>query len=259
MKKAIVPELISNIDELIQNIETVESYINEDASQEQYDSMAAYIKRGHNFVAYKVDEKWHFAPSRFVGYKQNNLELHEEYCDNNLVSGTKTDDRLNSRLIFGAEKQPNTRLDSNYKKFCKWLNVNPEKRIRSFWVLDKDIVSEFVCTTPFFEGSVSIRQHKQRERNRKVVREAKRLFKQKNGHLYCQICGIDFEKTYGSIGKDFIEAHHNMPLAADNKEHEVKAEDFTMVCSNCHSMLHKVVDGKSPTKEQLRKLFTKNS
>lgn len=34
MKKAIVPELISNIDELIQNIETVESYINEDASQE---------------------------------------------------------------------------------------------------------------------------------------------------------------------------------------------------------------------------------
>lgn len=254
-----IPELISSIEDLIHNIETVESYINEDASQEQYDIMATYIKRGHNFVAYVIDEKWHFAPSRFVGYKNNNLELHEKFRSERQVSGTETDVRLSSNIIFGIEKNQNCKLDSHYRDFCKWLDVQPENRIRRFWILKEDVLSEFTFATPFFEGSVHIRKHKQRERNRKVVKEAKRVFKQKHGRLFCQICGLDFEQTYGRLGKDFIEAHHIIPLSADNNEREVKVDDFTMVCSNCHSMLHKVVDGKSPTIEELRKFFAKRS
>ena len=47
-----------------------------------------------------------------------------------------------------------------------------------------------------------------RERNSKVVQLAKQNFKDKNGRLYCQVCEFDFEKEYGEIGADFIEAHH---------------------------------------------------
>lgn len=252
-KHMLIPERVASIDELIQNIETVESYINEDASQESFDEMSEYIKRGHNFVAYKVDEKWHFAPSRFVGYKNNNLEKHREFRINRLISGTETDGRLSSKQVLGMEKIENKELDSHYKTFCDWLEVTPENRIRKFWVLDGDIASEFTDATPFFEGSVRVREHKQRERNRKVVEQAKRLFKQKNGRLYCQICGLDFEQVYGEIGKGFIEAHHNVPLAAEDKEREIRVCDFTLVCSNCHSMLHRVFGGESPTIEDLKK------
>ena len=36
----------------------------------------------------------------------------------------------------------------------------------------------------------------------------------------CMICGFDFEKTYGEIGKDFIEIHHIKPLYKNQKERE---------------------------------------
>ena len=158
-----------------------------------------------------------------------------------------------TKALEMLQKIENKELDSHYKTFCDWLEVTPENRIRKFWVLDGDIASEFTDATPFFEGSVRVREHKQRERNRKVVEQAKRLFKQKNGRLYCQICGLDFEQVYGEIGKGFIEAHHNVPLAAEDKEREIRVCDFTLVCSNCHSMLHRVFGGESPTIEDLKK------
>ena len=85
-----------------------------------------------------------------------------------------------------------------------------------------------------------MRVHLVRERNNKVVKEAKRLFKlSHNGRLYCEVCGFDFSERYGKIGDGFIEAHHKVEFSKTNGEHEIKPSDFAMVCSNCHSMLHR--------------------
>ncbi len=35
----------------------------------------------------------------------------------------------------------------------------------------------------------------------------------KHGRLYCEVCKFDFEKKYGVIGKDFIEAITQYRLA----------------------------------------------
>ena len=55
----------------------------------------------------------------------------------------------------------------------------------------------------------------------------------------CFICGFNFQKQYGDIGKDFIFVHHIIPLSRIGKEHKVDPiKDLRPVCANCHAMLH---------------------
>jgi 5-methylcytosine-specific restriction protein A len=57
----------------------------------------------------------------------------------------------------------------------------------------------------------------------------------------CQVCGINFEQTYGEIGKDFIEVHHLYPVSqGERKVNPIK--DLIPLCSNCHSMIHRQED-----------------
>jgi len=56
----------------------------------------------------------------------------------------------------------------------------------------------------------------------------------------CFICGFNFQKNYGEIGKEFIHVHHLKPLSEIQKEYEVNPiEDLRPVCPNCHAMLHR--------------------
>lgn len=62
------------------------------------------------------------------------------------------------------------------------------------------------------------------------------------GYL-CAVCEIDFEKTYGELGKDFIHVHHIMPISNIGKEYKLDpVSDLRPICPNCHSMAHR----KSP-------------
>lgn len=91
----------------------------------------------------------------------------------------------------------------------------------------------------FSEGKLLLKKHLSRERNPKLISEAKRSFLKKNKSLFCEVCGFDFEKSYGALGKNFIEAHHIKPVSKMNDGEKTKVEDIVMVCSNCHSMIHR--------------------
>ena len=55
----------------------------------------------------------------------------------------------------------------------------------------------------------------------------------------CAVCGFDFEKVYGPMGKDKIHVHHLVPLSAIREEYSVDPErDLRPVCPNCHVMIH---------------------
>ena len=86
------------------------------------------------------------------------------------------------------------------------------------------------------EDLTNLREHKRIERNRKLAEKAKRI------HGYaCQACGFNFEKQYGEIGCEFIEAHHLKPLQT-LKGQVVTLDpknDFAVLCANCHRMIHK--------------------
>lgn len=69
----------------------------------------------------------------------------------------------------------------------------------------------------------------------------------------CCVCGFDFEKQYGKLGKGFIHVHHLVPISSIKSVKEVTCDDLRPVCPNCHAMLHK---GKLSI-EELRKILGK--
>jgi 5-methylcytosine-specific restriction protein A len=86
------------------------------------------------------------------------------------------------------------------------------------------------------ENLKRLREHKRIERNRKLAAKVKKLL----GYT-CKACGFSFEKAYGTIGADFIEAHHLTPLS-ELKGDVVQLDprrDFSVLCSNCHRMIHR--------------------
>ncbi len=69
----------------------------------------------------------------------------------------------------------------------------------------------------------------------------------------CVICGIDFEKAYGDIGKGFIHVHHLIPLHSIGKEYVVDyKKDLIPVCPNCHSMIHRLEGDEEMTVEEIK-------
>lgn len=87
------------------------------------------------------------------------------------------------------------------------------------------------------EGAVVLRLHKTFERDSSIIRK-KRL---EATSLDCEVCGFDFFKAYGELGRDFIEVHHRNPVSLmQQKGHEkTMLKDLALVCANCHRMLHR--------------------
>ena len=84
------------------------------------------------------------------------------------------------------------------------------------------------------EGRMTEAKVLRRQRNR----QARQQCLEASGYN-CYICGFDFEKTYGEIGKGFLEVHHKRPISTYDEEHEIPQSELVALCSNCHSMVHR--------------------
>ncbi len=89
------------------------------------------------------------------------------------------------------------------------------------------------------EGGRRWRMHLATERKRVNVKRKKAQFKRDHGSIKCQICDFDFFEAYGDIGEDFCEVHHNVPLSQLTDRRRLSLDDLTVVCSNCHRMIHR--------------------
>ena len=88
------------------------------------------------------------------------------------------------------------------------------------------------------EGKRLLKKHYIRERNPKVIKEAKMLALERNGELRCEVCGFSFSEHYRERGKDFIEGHHKIPVSQIEKGQKTSPEDIALLCSNCHKIIH---------------------
>lgn len=90
----------------------------------------------------------------------------------------------------------------------------------------------------YFEGQKKSRLSNFYERNPKL-----RLAAIKIHGLVCKICGFNFNDFYGEHGIGFIEVHHLKPVSTLEISTKLSPEnDMTVVCSNCHRMLHRNKD-----------------
>lgn len=71
----------------------------------------------------------------------------------------------------------------------------------------------------------------------------------------CSICGLSFEEMYGELGKGYIHVHHIVPLSEIGEGYEVDPiNDLIPVCPNCHNMLHKKINGKFLSIDELKEI-----
>jgi 5-methylcytosine-specific restriction protein A len=89
------------------------------------------------------------------------------------------------------------------------------------------------------EGELLTRRHISRERNRKLVVAKIEQRLAKEGRLACDVCGFDFLRFYGEVGRGFAECHHIVPLAEAAFARMTRLVDLAIVCANCHRMLHR--------------------
>lgn len=84
----------------------------------------------------------------------------------------------------------------------------------------------------YIEGRQQWSEVERIARSRGLVRAAKLTH-----GVICSVCGFDFEKFYGEIGRGFIECHH-INLISKTGERAVTVDEISVVCSNCHRMIH---------------------
>jgi hypothetical protein len=95
-----------------------------------------------------------------------------------------------------------------------------------------------------------IQYHLRVERNPRAAKAAKQI------HGYtCQVCSFNYEIVYGELGHNYIEAHHLTPLSELPLNQSIKLsakDDFAVLCSNCHSMMHR--ERPIPSVAELREI-----
>lgn len=89
------------------------------------------------------------------------------------------------------------------------------------------------------EGGLKVIISTKAERDGSLRKDAIRIHGTK-----CKVCDFDFNKTYGKWANDYIEVHHMKPIsnAKEIKVDTNPSTDLTVVCSNCHRMIHKKRD-----------------
>lgn len=102
------------------------------------------------------------------------------------------------------------------------------------------------------EGRLTEARVLRRQRNR----QARQQCLDASGYK-CYVCGFNFEKTYGEIGKGFLEVHHTKPLATYDDEHPIPQSELRALCPNCHSMVHRKREVMDV--DELKKLFMSNN
>lgn len=161
-------------------------------------------------------------------------------------------------------------LDNNFEKFsnvkqylkCDFESISEliqEKRLerkRIAPVMDNDSTDIILLKGEYEASDDDLREGtmlnvkvNRYERSRK----ARKICLDHYGYK-CMVCGFDFEKVYGELGKGIIEVHHKKALSEIKEDYNVDPiNDLVPVCSNCHTVIH----SKTPnlTTEELREVI----
>ena len=101
-------DFIETRDDVIRNIKTLYSYLNDESDGDIYQWATGIFKNGRIYVIEIIDSHIYFSPSRFVGYKDNTKEKHQE----NHGDGNQTNDVLKNFY----QKVQDDRLDVVFQK-----------------------------------------------------------------------------------------------------------------------------------------------
>lgn len=145
MKKEKRPK-IETVKELKDNIQTLENDLSS-GSRKEYEYAVSLVCRGIDFIVYVFgdDNKLHFAPSRFIGYRDNNYQSHKTQYK----AGGETTPKIQTimkrkwssmNLQYGIW-QNNDELDFFHNLYCMDFGKSQNKHKKKFIFLNKKAMS----------------------------------------------------------------------------------------------------------------------
>ncbi|MCW5202629.1 HNH endonuclease [Desulfobulbus sp. US4] len=189
-----------------------------------------------------------FAPSKFIGYKNTNL-------DNYASKGTGTDTQRVLSRWFSKVPVLETQYDQlriKLERFAESIEKNINKKTfdgtGGIYIPSEEFTdSQFPNEIPkngLLEGTFKRVTVNAYERNLKAREKCIKHYGAK-----CCVCEFDFENVYGELGAGFIHVHHLIEISTIGETYEVDpVEDLCPVCPNCHAMLHREKPAMLPEK-----------
>ncbi len=119
-------ELVTKKQQIIDNIIRLEKYLYH-SNKPDMKYAKDLVKRGRTIIIYKVNGENHFAPSRFVGYIDNDLKKHLEF--------EEKDGRDTNPVITKVLGNPfsNAKIEDKFIDYCAKIGVEVPDNDRSYW------------------------------------------------------------------------------------------------------------------------------
>jgi 5-methylcytosine-specific restriction enzyme A len=229
-------QLVSTKDQVLRNLRVFDEYRNSPQIRRQ----AFYKNRlrlGKQFVAGKIGNSYAFAPSRFVGYQDCTCERHMAFP---AKDGKLTTPALTSLLGSAAE---DSNAELQYRTLCASLEVEPANKARSYWMLNDSLPAAMLRTGDSGFPD-ELQEYVEGATKRVVVNAYERDSSARRACVAhygcdCAVCGFNFLRVFGEVGRDFIHVHHLLPISTEKAAHAIDPiKDLRPVCPNCHAMLH---------------------
>lgn len=131
-------KLIENVMDIKNNIDVIDRYV-KNKKEPEYGFALSLIKRGTCFICYITGDTYKFYPSRFIGYKSNNMNSH---LNNESKDGKETNPVISEILkttpIFYPE------IEQKYYNYCGSLGFKANAKgafgvQRKYWLLHNNV------------------------------------------------------------------------------------------------------------------------
>ena len=123
-------KLVRTTNDIIENLEKMEGYLNGDDAAEKK-LAGELVAKSDALVIYKVEGVNHFAPGRICAFKGNSLK--NDAANSDYVK--KDADKALTKVV-GKEAFANQTIIKKYEEYCSSLKIKPAKvEERVFWRL----------------------------------------------------------------------------------------------------------------------------
>ncbi len=212
-----------------------------------------------NYIDLKYgSSEHHIVIRRSLSKNTISSELYIRF-DNALFSYLKT--KLLHNPIFSFDDKPSSKsmriiiavpFNSalNDDSWFEWI-INQSTLLHSILIESQDDIYDTIAISKldkYYEGAVTTITVNKYERNA----DARNKCLEHYG-CTCQVCNLNFLDKYGKVGKGFIHVHHIVALHEISEEYQVDPiNDLIPICPNCHSMLHRKIDGQYLSIDELK-------
>ena len=117
---------VSSVQEIIANIKTIEGYLNSTNKVEK-EFAADLVQKGRTVLVYKVNGENHFAPGKFLGFKNNSMALHKDNESKEIRDASPS-----IISIMGKPFSTET-IDNSFIVYTQSLKLKAHNSKRKYW------------------------------------------------------------------------------------------------------------------------------